>query len=128
MSSNGKVRVLVKSRKVPTGVIQLRQTTYLLSGIPGIPMKTTRTEHRVLYDYVLDEDHQRAIEEARKLAGSLCLDLEVIDSRNWSFLGRLLSFLDGRGGGNPSIVVTPPAMATASDSPPISPPTDSARP
>jgi len=118
MSSNGKVRVLVKSRKVPTGVIQLHQTTYLFS---GIPMKTTRMERRVLYDYVLGEDHQRAVEEARKLAGSLCLDLEVIDSRNQSLFGRLMSFLDGRNGQNPSIEVSPPAVTITSGSSPVSP-------
>jgi hypothetical protein len=110
MSSDGKVRVLVRSRKVPSGLVQLRQTTYSLHGIPA-----TRTDQRVLYDYVLDEDHQRAIEEARKLAGSLCLDLEVIDSGKQGFFGRILSSLGRRGSGNPTIEVAPTAMTMTSD-------------
>ena len=115
MSSDGKVRVWVKSRRVPSRVVQIRQTTYLLSGIP----MATRTDHRLLYDYILDEDYQRAIEEARKVAGSLSLDLEVIDSGKKGFFGRLLSFL-GRGGvGSPTIEVSPPAMAMGSDSSPV---------
>jgi len=115
MSPDGKVRVLVKSRRVPSGMVQLRQTTYLLSGIP----MATKIDHKVLYDYVLDEEHQRAIEEARKLAGNLCLDLEVIDSGKQGFLDRLLSSL-GRGGSvSPTIEVSPPAMAMDSDSSPV---------
>jgi len=80
-----------------------------------MPMATW-TSHKVLYDYVLEEDHLRAIEEARKLAGSLCLDLEVIDSGKQGFFTRLLSSL-GRGGArNPTIEVSPPAMTMTSDS------------
>lgn len=117
MNSFGKVRVHVKSRKVPAGMVQLHQTTYLLSGIPI----TTRTVHKVLYDYVLGEDHQRAIEEARRLAGSLCLDLEVIDSGKQGFFSRMLSTL-GRGGGEgPSIEVTPHALTAAADFSPVLP-------
>ena len=99
MSSDGKVRVVVKSRRVPSGMVQLRQTTYLFSGIP----MTTRTDHRVLYDYILDENHQRAVEGARKLADSLSLGLEVVDSGRQGFFGRLLSSLGRGGAGNPTI-------------------------
>ena len=113
MSYEGKVRVLVKSRKVPDGIVNLRQTTYSFSGIPI----ATRTDHKVLYNYVLDEEHQRAIEEARKLAGSLSLGLEVIDSGKQGFLGRLLSSFGRGGAGNPTIEVSPPAMSAAPGGP-----------
>ena len=109
MSSDGKVRVVVKSRKVPSGMVQLRQTTYLLSGVSMM----TRADHHVLYDYVLDEDHQKAIKEARKLASNLCLDLEVIDSGRQGFFGRLLSSLGRRGAGNPTVEVSPPSTTMA---------------
>ncbi|HUI22814.1 MAG TPA: hypothetical protein VLY82_00295 [Nitrososphaerales archaeon] len=112
MSSEGKVRVLVKSRRVPTAVVRLQQTTYLLSGIP----MATRTDHKVLYDYVLDEDHRKAIEEARKLAGSLSLDLEVVDSGKQGFFARLMSSLGRGGAGNPTIEVSPSAMTMTPDS------------
>lgn len=117
MSSDGKVRVHVKSRRVPAGVVQLRQTTYTFSGIP----MATEMNHKVLYDYVLDKDHQRAIEEASKLAGSLCLDLEVIDSGKQGFFSRLLSSFGRGGAGNPTIEVSPPSMALASASRPALP-------
>jgi len=81
----------------------------------------TTTDHKVLYDFVLDEEHQRAIEEARKLAGSLCLDLEVIDSGRQGFIARLLSHLGRGGAGNPTIEVSPPPMTVASDSPSVLP-------
>ena len=110
MSSDGKVRVLVKSRKVPAGMVQLQQTTYMLSGIP-----TTRTDRRVLYDYVLDDDHQKAIEEARKLARALSLDLEIVDSARRGFFGRLLGSLGRGGAGNPTIEVSPTAVTMPLD-------------
>ena len=98
----------------PTGVVQLRQTIYSISGIP----MATSIDHRVRYDYVLDKDHQRAIEEARKLAGSLCLGLEIIDSGKQGLFGRLWSSFSRGGAGNPTIEVSPPSMAMATNSSP----------
>ena len=112
MSSGGRVRVLVRSRRVPAGVVRLNQTTYSLTGIPI----ATRTDHKVLYDYVLDEDHQRAIDEAKKLARSLCLGLEVIDSGKQGFFTRLFSSLGQGGTRNPTVELSPPAMPLASGS------------
>jgi hypothetical protein len=107
MSSDGKVRVVVKSRKVPADVVEIHQTLYSPSGIPmGV-----RKSRQVLFTYVLDEDHQRTIEEARKLASSLCLDLEVVDSGKQGFLERLLSSLGRRGVDKPTVVVSPPSKA-----------------
>jgi hypothetical protein len=124
MSADGRVRVLVKSRRVPSGMVHLHHTTYSLYGVPMV----TRTDHRMLFDYVLGEDHQRAIEEARKLAGSLGLGLEVVDSGKQGFFGRLLSSF-GRGGAeNPTIEVVPTAMQMTSGTSPILRGADGARP
>jgi hypothetical protein len=115
MSPDGKVRVVVRSRKVPDSVVELRQTMYSPS---GIPMGTT-TNRQVLYRYVLDENHQKTIAEASKLAQSLCLDLEVVDSGKQSLFGKLLSSFGRSGASTPTIVVSPPSTAMASDSSPV---------
>ncbi len=113
MSPDGKIKVVVRSRRVPTRIIDLGETLYTPSGIP----MGTRVRHSLLYDYVLDRDHQRTIEEARKLANSLCLDLEVVDSARLGFFGRLLSSFSLRGAGNLTVVASPPTAAA--DSSPV---------
>jgi hypothetical protein len=113
MSPEGKVRVVVRSRKVPDSVVAFPQTLYSPSGIP----MGTRMNRQVLYKYILDKDHQRTIAEASKLARSLCLDLEVVDSGRQGLLGRLLSSIGRRGASNPTVVVSPSAAPMASDSP-----------
>jgi len=115
MSQDGKVRVVVRSRRVPARLFELSQTMYSPSGIP----MGTRMNRRVVYDYVLDEDHQRTIAEARKLARSLCLDLEVVDSGKQGLFRRLLSSFGRRGVNAPSVVVSPPSTSMTSDSPPV---------
>lgn len=112
MSEDGKVRVVVRSRKVPADLVEFHQTLYSTSGISI----GTRTNRQLVYRYVLDEDHQRTIEEASKLASRLCLDLEVVDTGRQSLLGRLLSSLGGRATSNPVVVVSPSAAAMAADS------------
>lgn len=114
LSSDGRVRVVVKSRRVPADVIEFQQTMYSPSGIP----MGTRTNRQVLYAYVLDEDHKRTIEEARELARRLCLDLEVVDSGKQGFFGRLLSSLGRSGASTPSVVVSPSSPAMTSGSSP----------
>ena len=77
----------------------------------------TRTNRQLLYKYVLDDDHQRTIEEARRLARSLCLDLEVVDSAKQGFFGRLLLTLGGRGTSAPTVIVSPSATPMTGSSP-----------
>ena len=112
MSAEGKVRVVVRSRRVPAQVVEFHQTLYSPLGIP----MGTRTNRQVLYKYVLDEDHQRTIQEASKLARSLCLDLEIVDSGKQGFFGRMLSSLGRRGASMTTIVVSPQSTAMTSDS------------
>ena len=113
MSPDGKVKVVVRSRKVPTAVVHLHRQVYSPS---GIHLGET-TDSKVLYDYVLDEGHRRTITEADKLARSLRLDLVVIDSAKQGFFSRTLSSLGRRGTANPTIEVVSPSSAT-SDHPP----------
>jgi len=118
MSSDGKVRVVVRSRKVPADVVEFYQKMYSPSGFP----MGTRRSRQVLYRYVLDEDYQRTIEEASELARRLCLDLEVVDSGRQGFLGRLLSSFGRGGASNTTVLVSPPLAAVNSDSSPAMPP------
>jgi hypothetical protein len=122
MSAGGRVRVVVRSRRVPAGTVQVQQKMYSPYGI-----SVTTTSRQVLYDYVLDEDHQRAIEEARRLAGNLCLDLEVVDSGRQGFLGRLASSLGRRATGNPTVVVSPTISTVTPEPSPALPGADSGR-
>jgi len=115
MSTSGKVRVVVRSRRVPARTVDLSETMYTPYGLP----MGKRTSRLLLFDYVLDEDHQRTIQEANELARRLCLDLEIVDSARQGVLGRLLSTL-GRGGANPTIEVHSPSSAEQSEQPHIS--------
>ncbi|HXW95468.1 MAG TPA: hypothetical protein VEJ19_07165 [Nitrososphaerales archaeon] len=111
MSLEGKVRVVVRSRKVPDSVFVFNQTLYSPSGVPI----GTRVNRNVTYRYVLDEDHRRTIEEASKLARRLCLDLEVVDSGKQGILARLLWSIGRRGASNTTVVVSPPSAAVPND-------------
>ena len=115
MSPDGKVRVVVRSRRVPARLFELNQTMYSVSGI----RLGTRTNRRVLYSYILDEDQKRTIDEARKLAQSLCLDLEVVDSGKRGIFARILSSVGRNGAKAPSVVVSPPSTSMTSDAPPV---------
>ena len=112
MSSDGKVRVVVRSRKVPDSVVAFNQTLYSPSGIP----MGTRTNRQVLYRYVLDEDHQRTIEEAGKLARRLGLELEIVDSGKQGLVRRLVSSLGQKVASNSIVVVSPTVPSMTSDS------------
>ena len=113
MSPDGKVRVVVRSKRVPSGTVTLSETMFTLSGVP----MGTRTNQLVLYDYVLDEDHQRTIREAQELARRLCLELEVIDSAKQGLFSRLLSSLGRRGSANPTVEVLTSSLTPSGRSP-----------
>jgi len=103
MSSDGKIRVVVRSRKVPSRTVEISEPVYSTSGIP----MWTRRNRLIVYDYVLDEEHNKAIQEGRRLACSLGLDLEVVDATRRGILGRVRSSL-GRGHGRrPTLEITP---------------------
>lgn len=101
MRSEGKVRVIVRSRKAPARVVDVSLPTFTPSGV-FIGMARNR---RVVYDHVLDDEHRRAIEAGRKLSSDLGIELEVIDAGRRNVLGRVLSSL-GLGSNSPSLQVT----------------------
>jgi hypothetical protein len=105
MTSEGKVQVVVRSRRVPTGTVDVRQPVY--SGSASGILTCTRSNRIVLYDYVLDEDHKRAIEEGRRISRRLGLELVVVDVSKHGVLRRMLSSLALGASRGPTLVVAP---------------------
>jgi len=103
MTSAGKVRVVVRSRKIPTSIIDLSEPIYSTSGI----LMGTRKNTVVLYDYVLDDDHRRAIQEGQRLSCNLGLELEVVDVSKGGIFRRVLSSFGFRGSRGPTLEVAP---------------------
>lgn len=112
MSKVGKVRVEVKSRRVPVRTVEFVTHPILPIGTistsvgsfsgPGL-----RRERVVVYESVLDEEQRRAIDEGHRLACNLGLELEVVDKSKSSLLGRLLSFVGGNSSKSPNVEVFP---------------------
>jgi len=103
MISSGKVQVVVKSRRVPTSMVSISQPIYTLSGIRLGSQKI----QRLVYGSVFDQEHQEAIEEGRKLADRLGLDLEVVDTSKLGLVRRILASLGGNLSQRPTLVVSP---------------------
>jgi hypothetical protein len=113
MRSDGKIRVIVRSRKVPTRTFDFSEPVYSPLGVP----MGTRSNRLVIYDYVLDERHRKAVEEGHRLACNLGLELEVVD-RSRSGLSRFLSRLGRASSSHPSMIVSLAPKTTVSDSSP----------
>jgi hypothetical protein len=116
MKPEGKIQVLVRSRKVPVGTFLRTEPVYSTSGLLVGYTPITR----VLYATSLDQAHRKTIEEAQKLASSLGLGLEVVDESRSGIFARLFSRLNRNGSRYPSVVVSPPmAKATSETSLPL---------
>lgn len=103
MSKEGKIRVFVRSCKVPARTIEVSDPVY---GPWGVRIGTKRSR-MFLYEYVLNEEHKRAIEEGHRVSCNLGLDLEVVDVTKRGLLGRLLSLLGRNGSREPVLLVSP---------------------
>lgn len=101
MTPEGKVRVLVRSKKVPLRTFEVRRPVYSSSGV----LLGSQTDHGVLYATSLDDSHAKAIEEGRKLSCNLGLELEVVDRSGLNPFRRVFSALSG-GYRGPSVVLT----------------------
>ena len=105
MSSNGRVQVVVRTRKVPVGVTLLSTPNYTMS---GVSMGTT-TRRAVLYGTRLDESQIEAIREGRRLSRRLGLDLEVVDVSRFGPFRKLLSLVGWGASSAPAFLVAPQA-------------------
>ncbi len=72
--SPAKLRVFVKSQRVPIGVADFSTATPV--GQWGLSRSPTRA---VLYGRTLDDEQARLVEDARQLSSSNGVDLEIID-------------------------------------------------
>jgi hypothetical protein len=107
--SEGKVRVVVRSRKVPAAVVPLRVREISFAGT-WYPERLGRS---VVYGAKLDEEHQRAIADGRRVADQLGLQLEIIDLSKASALRRALAAIGSRFDQSPRLMVTQSYAAAA---------------
>jgi hypothetical protein len=103
MSQEGKVSVVVQSRRVPVRTVMYSRPIYSPTGL----IFGNQTQHAVVYDMAFDESHARAIKEAKRLSCDLDLDFEVIDRSKFSPLRRFLSRIAGGPQPQPSLVLAP---------------------
>jgi len=108
MSLNSKVKVVVRSRKVPVRTVDFSLPSYSPSGV-FIGLQTRRA---VLYDTSLDATHRKAIEEGRRLSDTLGLQLEVVDASKSGLFARVLAMLGRNGLDHPAVVVAPSESQT----------------
>ncbi len=110
MTTEGRVRVVVRSRKVPVRTVAVNHPIYSSSGTS----LGSQTTCGLVYETVLDPRHLRAIEEGRKLSCDLGLELEVVDVSKVNPVRRVLSRLTGGDGLGPSVILTPGVVLAAS--------------
>jgi len=105
MSSSGKVRVMVRTRKVPVGTAIVTKPMFTASGV----FLGSSTSRVVLFDSRLDESQRTAIKEGRRLSRRLGLDLEVVDASKSNPFRRLLSLVRRGDSPEPDFLVAPQA-------------------
>jgi len=106
MSNAGKVRVVVRSRRVPTGTRVIESPIFTPHGLFG-----TEPRRVILYESRLEPSDEEAIQEGRRLSGDLGVDLEVVDLSNSNPLKRFAHVFLGFGSG--TTIVQAPRLGTA---------------
>jgi hypothetical protein len=105
MSSSGRVRVMVRTQKVPVGTTVVTKPMFTPSGV-FLGLSASRV---VLFDSRLDDAQRTAIKEGRRLSRRLGLDLEVVDASKSNPFKRLLSLLRRGDSLEPDFLVAPRA-------------------
>ena len=86
--SNGKIKAVVRSKRIPVGV-----SVFTMPGPIAMGSRAATSVRTVLYANVLDESQQKILDEARRIARASNLDLEVEDLGRQSALRRAMSRL-----------------------------------
>jgi len=86
--SNGKIRAVVRSTRVPVGM-----TTFSLPGSIATGQAGATSVRSVIFANVLDESQRRIVDEARRVARASNLELEVVDLARQNPVRRALSRL-----------------------------------
>lgn len=101
--SSGKVRVVIRTRRVPVGIAMATKPLFAPSGV----LLGSTTSRVVLFESRLDDAHREAIEEGRRLSSRLGLDLEVVDASKSGPLKRLLSLVRRGASAETAFLVAP---------------------
>ena len=103
MNSNGKVRVVIKTRQVPVGTAMVTNPMFAPSGV----LLGYSTSRITVFDSSLNEAHRKAIKEGHTLSSRLGLDLEVVDASKYSPFRRLFSLVKRGAPPEPAFLVAP---------------------
>jgi hypothetical protein len=106
MSFTGKVRVMVRSRRVPVETAVIGRPIITPHGMFGTVPKRT-----IVYRTKFDQSDEEAIQEGRRLSSDLGLDLEVVDLSRLNPFRRLASSF--RLGSVPITIIPAPGFAQA---------------
>jgi hypothetical protein len=111
LSGSGKVKVVVRSRRVPVRTVEFATHPILPVGTYSTPIGNMsnsglRRERIVVYESVLDEDQRRAVDEGQRLACNLGLEMEVIDESKLGIFRRMWTSLGRNGSWKPEVVVS----------------------
>jgi hypothetical protein len=115
MTSDGKVQVVVRSRRVPVRTVD--SVVPAIIGAGFLIYRNPPSERAVIYESVLDDEHRRAIEEGQRVANNLGLELQVVDLSKLGFLRRVLSSLGGNGSMGLNVIASPSSQIPASSRP-----------
>jgi hypothetical protein len=97
--SERKIRVVINSRKIPTGVAFY---DIPLAGPFGKMYKATK--QMTVYERVLDEDQKSMLEEAREFSCVIGVPLEVVDLGSKNLLSRITWHLTRKLENPPSVI------------------------
>lgn len=105
--TEGKIQVVVRSRVVPSTTVLVTKPQITPAGV-WFGKDVTR---KLVFQPTLDDEHQRVVDEGRRLAKEMDLELEIIDEAKANPLRRVFRFL-GRGPSSPpKLVITPAACS-----------------
>ncbi len=80
----GKLRVFVRSRRVPVGITEFTRLQPITHNVAGTVRART-----LVYENVLDDSQARLVAEAKRLADSSGLDLELVDLGRMGLIRRI---------------------------------------
>ena len=101
------IRVVVESKKVPSRIVQVKYSSH--AGSLGLlPVSVTRSV--IIYDYELDEEQSKVLDEARKLSDSSGACLKIVDLARVSGIRRVVRRIIGGGSQVPLVTIVGPVM------------------
>ena len=101
------IRIVVESKKVPSRIAQVKVSSH--SGSLGLlPISVTKSV--VIYDYELDEEQSKVLDEARGLADASGACLEIVDLARVSGIRRAVRRILNGGSDVPFVTIAGPGV------------------